>query len=52
MNVEIPIELAETALVALKFCDSEMDFAGYRSAFEQLEKIIINTKKLNKDAND
>lgn len=52
MNVEIPIELAETALIALKFCDSEMDFAGYRSAYEQLDKIITNTKKLNKNAND
>lgn len=46
------MELAETALIALKFCDSEMDFAGFHSAFEQLGKIIIDAKRLNKDAND
>ena len=50
MNIEIPIELAEIALIALKFCDSEMHVAG--PACEQLEKIITNTKRLNKDAND
>lgn len=52
MNVEIPIELAEIALIALKFCDSEMDFAGYHEPYEQLKKIIANAKKSNKDAND
>lgn len=50
MNIEIPIELAEIALIALKFCDSEMHVAG--PVCEQLEKIITNTKRLNKDAND
>lgn len=50
MNVEIPIELAEIALIALKFCDSEMHVAG--PACEQLGNIIVNAKRLNKDAND